>query len=77
MATQTSAEHHTTAASHFRAAADLSERAAERYTHGAHEEAANFALLAHAHLQDAGQFMPDAAKIHAESHGGNKHTLIG
>ena len=61
----------------MRAAADHSDRAAERYSHGAHEEAAHFALLAHAHMQHAGQFMSDAAKIHAELHGGNEHTIIG
>jgi hypothetical protein len=70
-------DHHTTAAVHLREAAGYSERAAEHYSHGAHERAAHFALLAHAHMQHAGQFMSDAAKIHAESHGGNKHTLIG
>jgi len=43
----------------------------------AHEQAAHHALLAHAHMQHAGEFMSDAAKIHAELHGGNKHTLIG
>jgi hypothetical protein len=68
---------HVSAASHLRTAADYSERAAERYSHGAHEQAAHYALLAHAHMQHAGQFMSDAAKLHAELHGGNKHTLIG
>jgi hypothetical protein len=68
---------HGSAAAHLRIAADYSERAAGQYTHGAHEQAAHFALLAHAHMQHAGQFMSDAAKIHAELHGGNKHTLIG
>jgi hypothetical protein len=77
VASHRSADHHLTAAFHLRSAADFSERAAERYTHGAHEEAAHYALLAHAHMQHAGQFMSDAAKIHAELHGGNKHTLIG
>lgn len=70
-------KHHTDAAAHLRVAADQSALAAERYTHGAHEEAAHHALLAHAHMQHAGQFMSDAAKIHAELHGGNKHTSIG
>ncbi len=71
------ADHHRNAASHLHAAASHSERAAEHYAHGAHEQAAHYALLAHAHMQHAGQFMSDAAKIHAELHGGNKHTLIG
>jgi hypothetical protein len=71
------AEHHTNAASHLRTAAEYSTLAAEHYSHGAHEQAAHYALLAHAHMQHAGQFMSDAAKIHAERHGGNKHTLIG
>jgi hypothetical protein len=71
------AEHHRSAASHLHAAGAASDEAAERYAHGAHQEAAHFALLAHAHMQHAGQFMSDAAKIHAELHGGNKHTLIG
>jgi hypothetical protein len=62
---------------HLREAAGYSDRAAEQYSHGAHERAAHFALLAHAHMQHAGQFMSDAAKIHAESPGGNKHTVIG
>jgi hypothetical protein len=70
-------DHHLNAATHLRAAAEASERAADRYKHGAHQEAAHFALLAQAHMQHAGQFMSDAAKIHAELHGGNKHTLIG
>jgi hypothetical protein len=70
-------DHHLNAATHLRTAADYSEHAAERYSHGAHEQAAHYALLAHAHMQHAGQFMSDAAKIHAELHGGNKHTLLG
>jgi hypothetical protein len=70
-------DYHTNAAAHLRTAAEHSERAAELYAHGNHEQAAHFALLAHAHMQHAGQFMSDAAKIHAELHGGNKHTLIG
>jgi len=77
MAVSKNVEHHTHAATHLHAAADYSTRAAEHYSHGAHEEAAHYALLAHAHMQHAGQFMSDAAKIHAELHGGNKHTLIG
>jgi hypothetical protein len=71
------AEHHEHAASHLRSAAEYSTRAAELYAHGTHEQAAHFALLAHAHMQHAGQFMSDAAKVHAELHGGNRHTLIG
>jgi hypothetical protein len=77
MASRQAADHHIKAAAHLRAAAEHSEKAAEHYSHGAHEQAAHFALLAHAHMQHAGQFMSDAAKIHAELHGGNKHTLIG
>ncbi len=69
--------HHGSASAHLREAADYSDRASSRYSHGAHEEAAHYALLAHAHMQHAGRFMSDAAKIHAELHGGNKHTLIG
>jgi hypothetical protein len=71
------ADHHTHAAAHLRAAASDSEMAAAQYSHGAHEQAAHYALLAHAHLQQAGQYMSDAAKVHAELHGGNRHTLIG
>jgi hypothetical protein len=77
MAAHKAAAHHTDAASHLRMAAEHSTAAAEHYSHGAHEQAAHYALLAHAHMQHAGQFMSDAAKIHAEQHGGNKHTLIG
>jgi len=36
--------------------------------------AAHFALLAQAHLGHAAGYMSDAAKIHAESHGGNTHA---
>ncbi len=77
MASQQAVDHHVSAASHLRTAADFNERAAEHYSHGDHQQAAHFALLAHAHMQHAGQFMSDAAKIHAELHGVNKHTLIG
>jgi hypothetical protein len=77
MAVHKAVEHHNQAASHLRLAADYSANAAEHYSHGAHEQAAHYALLAHAHMQHAGQFMSDAAKIHAELHGGNKHTVIG
>lgn len=77
MASNHAAEHHQNAAMHHRLAADNHDRAAEHYTHGDHQQAAHYALLAHAHMQHAGQFMSDAAKIHSELHGGNKHTLIG
>jgi hypothetical protein len=70
-------DRHVRAAAALRSATHFNELAAERYEHGAHETAAHYALLAHAHMQHAGQFMSDAAKIHAEAHGGNKHTLIG
>ena len=77
MASHPGADHHASAAGHMRLAADHSERAAASYSQGDHERAAHYALLAHAHMQHAGQFMSDAAKIHAELHGGNKHTVIG
>ncbi len=77
MSEHPSTDLHTQAAAYLRSAADYSQRAAETYAHGAHEQAAHFALLAHAHMQHAGQYMSDAAKIHAELHGGNKHTNIG
>lgn len=76
MAAHGAVDHHVNAAAHLRTAADFSERAAEHYANGHHEQAAHYALLAHAHMQHAGQFMSDAAKIHAELHGGNKHTRI-
>jgi hypothetical protein len=76
VASHPAVDHHTNAAAHLRTAAEHSAKAAELYSHGKHEQAAHFALLAHAHMQHAGQFMTDAAKIHAELHGGNKHTLI-
>jgi hypothetical protein len=77
MASHLAQEHHSKAAAHLRSAAEFNDLAAQKYEHGAHAEAANFALLAHAHMQHAGQFMSDAAKIHVELHGGNKHTNIG
>jgi hypothetical protein len=77
MAMQNAGDSHRHAALHHRLAADNHDLAAEHYSHGDHEKAAHFALLAHAHMQHAGQFMSDAAKIHAELHGGNRHTLIG
>ncbi len=77
MAGHRAVDPHKHAAEHLRTAAAYSESAAEQYGHGAHEQAAHFALLAHAHMQHAGRYMSDAAKIHAELHGGNKHTIIG
>jgi hypothetical protein len=67
---------HRDAAVQLHALAGEHEQAAEHYQHGLHERAAHYALLAHAHLQHTGQFMSDAAKIHAELHGGNRHTVI-
>ena len=77
MASHRAIDHLNNAASHLRTAADHSERAADQYSHGNHEQAAHYALLAHAHMQHAGEFMSDAAKIHAELHGGNRRTLVG
>jgi hypothetical protein len=77
MAHHAAAQAHTKAAEHLRAAAEFNDCAANRYDHGAHEEAAHYALLAHAHMQHAGAFMSDAAKVHAEQHGGNRRTNIG
>lgn len=74
MAAHKAIELHASAAAYNRSAADFHELAAERYARGDHAQAAHYALLAHAHMQHAGQFMSDAAKIHAELHGGNKHT---
>ncbi len=71
------AQSHIDAASHLRQAGEFSELAAKKYSHGEHAMAAHYALLAHAHMQHAGTFMSDAAKVHAELHGGNRHTLIG
>jgi hypothetical protein len=56
------------------AAADYHELAAKRYQLGDHAQAAHYALLAQAHLAHAAGFMSDAAKIHAEAHGGNAHA---
>lgn len=70
------AQHHIDAASHFRQAGQFSELAAKKYAHGDHAKGAQYALLAHAHMQHAGTFMSDAAKLNAESHGGDRHTLI-
>jgi hypothetical protein len=74
MATHPAIDAHTKAAEHHRMAADFHELAAKRYEYGDHAQAAHYALLAHAHGQHAAAFMSDAAKIHAESHGGNKHA---
>lgn len=68
---------HRKAALHHRSAADYHDLAAQAYADSNHERAAHYALLAHAHMQHAGQFMSDAAKIHAEQHGGNKHMVTG
>jgi len=74
MASHAAVDHHMKAAEHHRKAADYHELAAERYSRGDHAQAAHYTLLAQAHMQHAGQFMSDAAKIHAEQHGGNKHA---
>lgn len=65
---------HLQAAEHLRSAADYHELAAKRYDLGDHAQAAHYALLAQAHALHARGFMSDAAKIHAEQHGGNKHA---
>jgi hypothetical protein len=67
-------EAHRLAAEHHRSAANFHELAAKRYELGDHAQAAHYTLLAHAHALHAGGFMSDAAKIHAEQHGGNKHA---
>jgi hypothetical protein len=74
MAKHPAIESHTRAAEHHRAAADYHELAAKRYELGDHAQAAHYALLAQAHLFHASGFMSDAAKIHAEAHGGNTHA---
>jgi len=63
---------HLRAAEHHRFAADYHELAGKRYEAGDHAQAAHYALLAQAHALHAGGFMSDAAKIHAERHGGDK-----
>jgi hypothetical protein len=65
---------HLQAAEHHRFAADYHELAAKRYGLGDHAQAAHYALLAHTHGLQASGFMSDAAKIHAEQHGGNNHS---
>lgn len=65
---------HLQAAEHHRIAADYHELAAKRYDLGDHAQAAHYALLAQAHALQARGFMSEAAKIHAEQHGGNKHA---
>jgi hypothetical protein len=74
MSSHPAAAAHLTAAEHHRAAADYHELAAKRYDYGDHAQAAHYALLAQSHAHDAAGFMSDAAKLHAESHGGNKHA---
>jgi hypothetical protein len=74
MATHPAAESHARAAEHHRAAADYHELAAKRYAFGDHAQGAHYALLAQAHLGHAAGYMSDAAKIHAEAHGGNAHA---
>jgi hypothetical protein len=74
MATHPAAQSHLLAAAHHRSAADFHELAAKRYELGDHAQAAHYALLAQAHAFHAGGFMSDAAKLHAEQHGGNKHA---
>jgi hypothetical protein len=67
-------ESHRLAAEHHRSAANFHELAAKRYELGDHAQGAHYTLLAHAHGLHADRFMSDAAKIHAEQHGGNKHA---
>jgi hypothetical protein len=74
MTTHPALQAHQSAAEHHRSAANFHELAAKRYEYGDHAQAAHYALLAHAHALHAAGFMSDAAKIHAEAHGGNKHA---
>jgi hypothetical protein len=74
MATHPAGELHLKAAEHHRSAADYHELAAKRYDLGDHAQAAHYAMLAHAHALHASGYLSDAAKIHAEQHGGNKHA---
>ena len=74
MPTHPATQAHLQAAEHLRSAADYHELAAKRYELGDHAQAAHYALLAQAHALHARGFMSDAAKIHAEQHGGNKHA---
>jgi hypothetical protein len=74
MAAHPAAEAHRRAAEHHRSAADYHELSAKRYEGGDHAQAAHYALLAQAHALHAAGFMDEAAKLHAEQHGGNKHA---
>jgi hypothetical protein len=74
MSTHPASQLHLQAAEHSRSAADYHELAAKRYDLGDHAQAAHYALLAQAHALHARGYMSDAAKIHAEQHGGNKHA---
>ncbi|HEY9084785.1 MAG TPA: hypothetical protein VIN40_02445 [Candidatus Tyrphobacter sp.] len=74
MASHPAVQSHLLAAEHHRSAADYHELAVKRYELGDHAQAAHYALLAQAHALHADGFMSDAAKIHAEQHGGNKHA---
>jgi hypothetical protein len=74
MATHPALPVHLRAAEHHRSAAEYHELAAKRYEAGDHAQAAHYALLAQAHALRADGFMSDAAKIHAEQHGGDKHA---
>jgi hypothetical protein len=74
MATHPAIAAHLQAAEHHRFAADYHELAAKRYELGDHAQAAHYTLLAQAHAVQARGFMSEAAKIHAEQHGGNKHA---
>lgn len=74
MSTHPAISTHRLAAKHHQFAADYHELAAKHYELGDHGQAAHYALLAQAHALHASGFMSDAAKIHAEQHGGNKHA---
>jgi len=74
MSTHPSVQAHLNAAEHHRSAADFHELAAKRYDLGDHAQAAHYALLSRSHALLANGFMDEAAKIHAEQHGGNKHA---
>ncbi len=74
MPAHSASQPHLQAAEHHRSAADYHELAAKQYDLGDHAQAAHYALLAQAHSLHARGFMTDAAKIHAEQHGGNKHA---
>lgn len=74
MTAHPAARAHLEAAQHHRSAADFHELSAKRYELGDHAQAAHYALLAEAHAAAAHGFMSEAAKLHAEQHGGNKHA---